>query len=115
MHPTPIGKASRPHLAITQANNSRGGAQKFDGYPARTTSLSRQLPQPLTAASKRITIRARNIRSSADPCVAARHVTGRLLDLSHICWRTCVADLLADHKKAPKCPPSGDARHSSAN
>ena len=36
-------------------------------------------------------------RSSADPCVAARHVIGRLLDLSHISWRTCVADLLSDH------------------
>ncbi len=36
-------------------------------------------------------------RSSADPCVAARHVIGGLLDLSHISWRACVADLLADH------------------
>jgi hypothetical protein len=26
------------------------------------------------------------------PCVAASHVIGRLLDLSHISWRTCVAD-----------------------
>jgi hypothetical protein len=34
----------------------------------------------------------------ADPCVTARHVIGRLLDLSHISWRTCVADQLADHK-----------------
>jgi hypothetical protein len=35
--------------------------------------------------------------TSADPCVAARHVTGRLLDLSHVCWRPCVADLSLDH------------------
>src|SRR5690242_3329033 len=34
-----------------------------------------------------------------DPSVAARHVIGRLLDLSHVSWRTCVADLLADHKR----------------
>jgi hypothetical protein len=33
-----------------------------------------------------------------DPCVAACHVIGRLLDLSHISWRTYVADLLADHR-----------------
>jgi hypothetical protein len=32
-----------------------------------------------------------------DPSVAARHVIGRHLDLSHVSWRTCVADLLADH------------------
>jgi hypothetical protein len=35
---------------------------------------------------------------SADPCVA-RHVIGRLLDLSHISRRTCVADLLADRNR----------------
>jgi len=29
--------------------------------------------------------------------VLLRHVDGRLLDLSHISWRACVADLLADH------------------
>jgi hypothetical protein len=34
-----------------------------------------------------------------DPPGAARHVIGRLLDLSHVSWRTCVADLLADHKR----------------
>lgn len=28
---------------------------------------------------------------------ASRHVIGRPLDLSHISWRTCVADLLTDH------------------
>jgi len=44
-----------------------------------------------------IDIRADELPISADPCVAARHVTGRLLDLSHVSWRTCVADLLADH------------------
>jgi hypothetical protein len=43
------------------------------------------------------------IRSSADPCVAARHVIGRLLDLWHINWRTCVADLLADHNSYRAC------------
>ena len=32
-----------------------------------------------------------------DPSVAAGHVIGRLLDVSHVSWRTCVADLLADH------------------
>jgi len=32
-----------------------------------------------------------------DPPVAARHVIGRLLDLSHVSWRTCVADQLSDH------------------
>ena len=37
-----------------------------------------------------------NAPYSADPCVAARHVTGKLPDLSHI-WRTGIADLLADH------------------
>jgi len=42
-----------------------------------------------------ITAHIGDVRSSADPCVAARYATGRLLDLSHICWRTCVADLLA--------------------
>ena len=35
-----------------------------------------------------------------DPPGAARHVIGRLLDLSHVSWRTCVADLLADHMVA---------------
>jgi hypothetical protein len=39
-----------------------------------------------------------DIRYSADPCVAARQVIGGLLDLSHISWRPCVADLLADHR-----------------
>ena len=38
-----------------------------------------------------------HLLTSATPCVAARHVIGRLLDLSHISWRTCVADLLTDH------------------
>jgi hypothetical protein len=47
-----------------------------------------------------------NLRSSADPCIAASHVTGGLLDLSHISWRTCVADLLADHI-APAGPGHG--------
>jgi hypothetical protein len=41
---------------------------------------------------------ARNAPYSADPSVAARHVIGRLLDLSHVSWRTYVADLLTDHK-----------------
>jgi hypothetical protein len=36
-------------------------------------------------------------RYSADPCVAARYVTGGLLDLSPISLRACVADLLVDH------------------
>jgi hypothetical protein len=35
-----------------------------------------------------------NVRYSAGPCVAGRHVIGRLLDLSHISWRACVADLM---------------------
>jgi hypothetical protein len=39
-----------------------------------------------------------------DPSVAARHVIGRLLDLSHVSWRTCVADLLADHRWAIGLP-----------
>ena len=43
-----------------------------------------------------------------DPSVAARHVIGRLLDLSHVSWRTCVADLLADHSE-----PSTRARTAS--
>jgi hypothetical protein len=34
---------------------------------------------------------------SSDPCVAAGHVIGRLLDLSHVGCRACVADLSADH------------------
>ena len=42
------------------------------------------------------------IRSRADSGqirpFAARHVIGKLLDLSHVSWRTCVADLLADHR-----------------
>ena len=33
-------------------------------------------------------------------------VVGRLLDLSHISWRTCVADLLADHIPASRRLPS---------
>jgi hypothetical protein len=33
-----------------------------------------------------------------DPSVAACHEIGRLLDLSHVSWRTCVVDLLAEHK-----------------
>ena len=37
--------------------------------------------------------------TSADPCVAARHVNGRLLDLSRINWRTCVADQSSDHSQ----------------
>jgi hypothetical protein len=44
-------------------------------------------------------MRERNVGYSADPGVAARHVTGRLLDLSHISLRACVADLLADHRR----------------
>jgi hypothetical protein len=40
-----------------------------------------------------------------DPCVAARHVIVRLLDLSHINWRTCVADQLADHKRSVHAVP----------
>src|SRR5205823_4835663 len=44
-----------------------------------------------------IRMRRRNSLTSADPCIAACHVIGRLLDLSHISWRTCVADLLAEY------------------
>jgi hypothetical protein len=53
-------------------------------------------------------MRGRNVRYSADPCVEAGHVIGRLLDLSHISWRTCVADQLTDHilaSQAASRPP----------
>jgi hypothetical protein len=40
-------------------------------------------------------------RSSADPCLAARHVIGRLLDLSQVSWQAYVAGLLADHTRLP--------------
>jgi hypothetical protein len=49
-----------------------------------------------------INARMCNARSSADPCVAARHVDSRLLYLSHISWRICVADQSTDH--SPACP-----------
>jgi hypothetical protein len=49
--------------------------------------------------------RRSSARISADPCVAIRHVTGRLQDLSHISWRTSVADLLADHTAAALAAP----------
>jgi hypothetical protein len=39
----------------------------------------------------------RDTLSSADPCVAARHVDSRLLGLSHIRWRAYVADQSSDH------------------
>ena len=47
-----------------------------------------------------------------DPSVAARHVIGRLLDLSHVSWRTCIADLLADHGRVwcAWCPRDSPAR-----
>jgi hypothetical protein len=34
---------------------------------------------------------------------------------SQFSWQTCVAHQLADHMAGMACPPSGDARHSSAN
>jgi len=43
-------------------------------------------------------MRSSNARSSADPRGCRRYVTGRLLDLSHVSWRTYVADQLADHR-----------------
>jgi hypothetical protein len=46
-------------------------------------------------AARRSAVDALN---SADPCVAAGHVFGRLLHLSHISLRTCVAALLSDHR-----------------
>jgi hypothetical protein len=54
-----------------------------------------------------ISIQPSNALHSADPCVAARHVIGRLLDLSHISRRTCVADLLADHTRRGRSLRSG--------
>jgi hypothetical protein len=42
------------------------------------------------------------MHAHADPRVAARHVIGILLDLSHVSWRTCVADQLADHNQGAR-------------
>jgi len=61
---------------------------------ALDTGLGASRPQPTRSAHR--ARRAHRRPHDADPCLAARHVIGRLLDLSHI-WRTCVADLLADH------------------
>src|SRR5215471_12966799 len=50
--------------------------------PSSTTSHSAS-----SYAKGRMNTRPSNARSSADPLVAARHVVGWLLDLSHISWR----------------------------
>jgi hypothetical protein len=58
------------------------------------------LPRRLAATAARAAPAAESLkpeRSSADLRVAAWHVIGRLLDLSHINWRRYVADQLSDH------------------
>ena len=52
----------------------------------------------------------RDDQKSADPLEpghgahCCRHVSGSLLDLSQISWRTCVADPLPDHTPGRLCP-----------
>jgi len=45
---------------------------------------------------------SRQVPSHVVVSFAARHVIGGLLDLSHISWRTCVADQLSDHRPAAR-------------
>src|SRR5262249_30618029 len=55
----------------------------------------RATPKPLRFVRSASDPGGRTLAHHADPCVVAHHLTGRLLDLLHISWRTCVADLLA--------------------
>jgi hypothetical protein len=63
-----------------------------------------RLPTLHDYANLRKIMYRRNVLYSAIASVAAGHLVGRFLDLSHISWRTCVADQLADHTYArPMC------------
>jgi hypothetical protein len=92
--------ATLSQYSIVRVHQAVSGTPIYGKYKAACICLSVQIAGALVNWSQD-SARQRALIGRSARC--RRHVIGRLLDLSHVSWRTYVADQLADHSQGLAC------------